>query len=171
MKRITTSTFETPCGLLHLGATDEGLCHLGWSPMPDSRSSAFAIQDGMTPILEQTFLQLSEYFQGRRQVFDLPLHFLLGTDFQRACWLSLARIPYASTISYGQQARWIGREKAVRAVGQANHRNPIAIILPCHRVVGSNGALVGYGGGLDKKRFLLEMEKKVLSQISQIAQK
>lgn len=153
-KPITSCTFMSPCGLLYLGATDEGLCHLGWSPISGST-------EGKTPILDKACLQLSEYFEGRRQQFDIPIHFLHGTDFQKRCWLALASIPYGTTISYGQEAQWIGNPKAVRAVGQANHVNPISIILPCHRVIGSNGSLIGYGGGLDKKIFLLELERKI----------
>ena len=151
-KPITSCTFMSPCGLLYLGATEEGLCHLGWSPCSGST-------EGTTPILEKTCFQLREYFEGKRKQFDIPIHSLHGTDFQKRCWLALARIPYGTTISYGQQAEWIDNPKAVRAVGQANHVNPISIILPCHRVIGSNGSMVGYGGGLDKKCFLLELER------------
>ena len=152
-EQIISCTFDSPIGRMYLGATDEGLCHLKWSPVANSI-------EGMTPILEATCLQLSEYFSGERKQFDIPLVLLHGTVFQKSCWLALAKIPYGTTISYGQEAEWIGNTKAVRAVGQANHRNPIAIILPCHRVIGSNGSMVGYGGGLDKKHYLLELERR-----------
>jgi O-6-methylguanine DNA methyltransferase len=101
--------------------------------------------------------QLAEYLAGRRRAFDLPLD-LAGTKFQRLCWQELQRIPYGTTCTYGEMARRIGRPAAVRAVGQANHDNPIGVIVPCHRVIGANGSLTGYGGGLDMKRTLLELE-------------
>jgi len=102
-------------------------------------------------------VQLEEYFAGMRQQFDLPLK-PIGTSFQRDVWRALAQIPYASTISYGQLAQRIGQPLAVRAVGAANGRNPLPIILPCHRVIGANGSLTGFGGGLPTKRWLLAME-------------
>lgn len=101
--------------------------------------------------------QLDEYLAGRRRDFDVPLDFG-GTPFQRLCWEGLLRIPYGETRSYGQMAREIGRPAAVRAVGHANHDNPIGVIIPCHRVIGANGSLTGYAGGLDMKRVLLELE-------------
>jgi methylated-DNA-[protein]-cysteine S-methyltransferase len=101
--------------------------------------------------------QLDEYLAGRRRDFDVPLDFG-GTPFQRLCWEGLLRIPYGETRSYGQMAREIGRPAAVRAVGHANHDNPIGVIIPCHRVIGANGSLTGYAGGLDMKRLLLELE-------------
>ena len=102
--------------------------------------------------------QLDEYFAGKRRVFDLPLR-PHGTAFQRLVWDALLSIPYGETMSYGQIARLVGNPKACRAVGMANNRNPISIIIPCHRVIGSNGALVGYGGGLELKTRLLELER------------
>jgi methylated-DNA-[protein]-cysteine S-methyltransferase len=104
--------------------------------------------------------QLEQYFDGTRQAFDLPLH-PLGTPFQLAVWSALAQIPYGATVSYADIARRIGHPQAVRAVGAANGRNPIPIIVPCHRVIGSNGSLTGFGGGLPTKRFLLAMEDRV----------
>jgi len=101
--------------------------------------------------------QLAEYLAGRRRDFDLPLD-LAGTEFQQRCWQELLRIPFGTTRTYGEQARRIGRPAAVRAVGQANHNNPIGVIVPCHRVIGANGSLTGYGGGLPMKRALLELE-------------
>ena len=103
--------------------------------------------------------QLDDYFAGARRSFDLPIR-LIGTDFQRFVWEALLAIPYGETRSYGQVAAMIGNPKAARAVGLANNRNPISIIVPCHRVIGSNGSLVGYGGGLDAKRYLLDLENK-----------
>jgi methylated-DNA-[protein]-cysteine S-methyltransferase len=101
--------------------------------------------------------QLAEYFAGRRREFDLPLA-PRGTDFQRAVWSELVRVPYGSTISYGELAGRVGRARASRAVGGANNRNPLPIVVPCHRVIGADGSLTGYGGGLDRKRALLALE-------------
>jgi len=101
--------------------------------------------------------QLDDYLAGRRRDFDVPLE-TGGTPFQRLCWDALRRIPYGETRTYGEMAREIGRPKAVRAVGHANHDNPIGVIIPCHRVIGANGSLTGYAGGLDMKRVLLELE-------------
>ena len=109
------------------------------------------------PPLPAVRRQLDEYFAGRRRDFDLPLAYG-GTPFQRLCWEALRRIPYGETRTYGEMAREIGRPKAVRAVGHANHDNPIGVIIPCHRVIGANGSLTGYAGGLDMKRALLELE-------------
>jgi methylated-DNA-[protein]-cysteine S-methyltransferase len=104
--------------------------------------------------------QLDEYFAGRRTAFDLPL-VMEGTPFQRRVWSALREIPYGETISYGELARRIGRPSAARAVGLANGSNPIAVIVPCHRVIGANGTLTGYGGGIERKRLLLELEADV----------
>ena len=101
--------------------------------------------------------QLKEYFSGARKRFDLPLH-VMGTAFQKRVWRQLCQIPFGQTASYKEIAEKIGKPKAMRAVGQANHRNPIPIIIPCHRIIGADGHLVGFGGGLDKKRFLLSHE-------------
>jgi len=110
-------------------------------------------------------LQLREYFAGTRLGFDLDCA-PAGTEFQRSAWLALQSIPFGQTSSYEQQAGLIGRPRAVRAIGAANGKNPIPIVLPCHRVIGKNGALVGFGGGLETKRFLLEHESRVLTRQS-----
>ena len=107
--------------------------------------------------------QLAEYFGGERKNFTLPLR-LEGTAFRRRVWLALSEIPYGTTITYGELAKAVGNPKASRAVGQANHNNPISIILPCHRVIGVGGNLTGYGGGLEKKRFLLNLEGALLEK-------
>ena len=114
-----------------------------------------------TPLLQEAAHQLSAYFAGTLREFRLPLR-LKGSAFQLQCWQALCAIPYGETISYGEQARRIGRPGAARAVGGANHRNPISIVIPCHRVIGANGALTGYGGGVDKKQWLLDHEKQIL---------
>lgn len=111
------------------------------------------------PLLERAAEELAEYFAGERRKFDLPLS-PAGTEFQRRVWEALRTIPYGRTVSYGDVARQIGSPHACRAVGMANHRNPISILIPCHRVVGTGGDLTGYGGGLEKKRFLLELERE-----------
>lgn len=103
--------------------------------------------------------QVDEYFAGRRTGFDLPLR-MEGTDFQRLVWHALQEIPYGETVSYGELARRIGRPSASRAVGAANGRNPISVVVPCHRVIGSDGTLTGYGGGIERKRYLLELEAR-----------
>ena len=108
-------------------------------------------------IIEQTHAQLQEYLAGERSEFDLPIA-LFGTEFQKQTWQALLEIPYGETRSYSDQANLIGRPKAVRAVGRTNGQNPISIVVPCHRVVGKSGKLTGYAGGLDTKRFLLDLE-------------
>lgn len=115
---------------------------------------------------QQAGAQLAEYFEGRRTAFELPLE-LRGTDFQRTVWRGLAAIPYGVTLTYGELAERVGRPTAARAVGLANGRNPIAIVIPCHRVVGSTGALTGYGGGLDRKRRLLALESSTAPRSAQ----
>lgn len=112
-----------------------------------------------TPLLKKTALQIKEYFGGKRKKFTIPLA-MHGTEFQMAVWQALQNIPYGETCSYKDIAVQTGRPKAVRAVGMANHRNPVSIIVPCHRVIGSNGKLVGYGGGLPLKKYLLDLERK-----------
>ncbi len=114
---------------------------------------------GPTALLEEAARQLREYFAGQRREFDLPLC-LRGTAFQMQVWQALQAIPYGEVRTYGEIARAIGKPKACRAVGMANHHNPISIIVPCHRVVGAGGSLTGYGGGLENKRFLLDLEKR-----------
>jgi len=118
--------------------------------------------EGSAPVLDEAARQLSAYFEADLVSFDLPLE-LHGTDFQRQCWLALATIPYGQTVSYGEQARrlGLGSDKA-RAVGAANGSNPLPIVLPCHRVIGADGSLTGFGGGLHVKRFLLEHEGALL---------
>ncbi|CAL7916918.1 methylated-DNA--[protein]-cysteine S-methyltransferase [Fusobacterium necrophorum] len=117
------------------------------------------MEEKRTELLEEAERQLQEYFAGRLQHFDLPLH-PQGTEFQKKVWKALMGIPYGETRSYGEIAKQIGKEKAVRAVGGANHVNPISIVIPCHRVIGKNGSLTGYGGGLKIKETLLTLERK-----------
>ena len=114
-----------------------------------------------TPLIKEAYRQLSEYLKGERKGFDLAL-LIKGTTFQQQVWKALLEIPYGETRSYKQIAVAIGNPKAVRAVGMANNRNPLLIVVPCHRVIGANGKLVGYGAGIEKKEFLLRLEKSLL---------
>lgn len=112
-------------------------------------------------IIEQAIRELEEYFDGKRREFQVPVH-LYGTDFQKNVWNALMKIPYGKVCTYKDIAKAVGNEKACRAVGMANHRNSVMIVVPCHRVIGSDGKLTGYAGGIDIKEYLLELEKRVL---------
>ena len=150
---------DSPVGALKLVAHDHALVAVMWDNEDHKRVRlAELIQDHQHPMLQRVKKQLEQYFAGQRQQFDLPLDFQ-GTDFQQQVWQTLLTIPYGETRSYKEIAVQIGNEKAVRAVGAANGRNPISIIAPCHRVIGSSGALVGFAGGLDKKQILLSLEQ------------
>jgi methylated-DNA-[protein]-cysteine S-methyltransferase len=152
-----SALFQSPVGQLTLVASDAGLRAILWPTEKPGRVKLPDISRGGHPVLQATSAQLTEYFSGTRQEFDIPLD-LHGTPFQVKAWRSLADIPYGTTASYAEQADRLGAPKAVRAVGSANGRNPISIVLPCHRVVASNGSLAGFAGGLDAKRWLLEFE-------------
>jgi methylated-DNA-[protein]-cysteine S-methyltransferase len=144
----------TPIGTLGLVGSDAGLSQLRW--MTDG------LDGESCGVLDEAAEQLAAYFDGALTSFDLPLD-LDGTEFQRRCWLALATIPYGQTVSYGEQARRLGLgPDAARAVGAANGSNPVPVVLPCHRVVGADGSLTGFGGGLPLKRFLLEHEGALL---------
>lgn len=157
-ERVNVAHVDSPVGRLTIVAGDSGLRGLVFAGETWSRDA----RPGAHPLLTLAAEQLEEYFEGRRRVFDLPLE-LVGTPFQQRAWRALASIPYGTTISYGEQARRLGRPRAARAVGAANACNPIAIVLPCHRVVGADGSLTGYGGGLEVKRALLEHEARVVA--------
>lgn len=148
-------TMESPLGLLAVSAVEEGLTyvHMGVEEVKD----AWGPQEP-TPVLEAAVDQLEAYFAGELKDFDLPLA-AAGTAFQQRVWTELVRIPYGATCSYMDVAERIGDRKAVRAVGLANGRNPIAIVVPCHRVIGANGKLTGYAGGLWRKERLLSLER------------
>jgi methylated-DNA-[protein]-cysteine S-methyltransferase len=151
----TTATMplETPVGRLVLECDGDVLIGI-WLPSEHRHGRRDA--DDVPPVLKETATQLEEYFVGERTDFDVPME-LDGTEFQRQVWDELGRIPFGETISYGELARRVGRPNGPRAVGQANGRNPIPIIVPCHRVLASNG-IGGYGGGLKLKRALLALE-------------
>jgi methylated-DNA-[protein]-cysteine S-methyltransferase len=151
---------DSPIGPLLLAADDSGLRRLAFAGEHGPAQPEPDWCQGEHPLLDRAASQLEEYFAGRRQSFDLPLA-PCGTPFQVAVWQGLERIPYGETISYAELATRIGRPQAMRAVGAANGRNPIAIIVPCHRVIGADGSLTGFGGGLPRKRFLLELEASV----------
>jgi len=154
---IVWTQIDSPVGPLTLAASDAGLHMLEFADSAHPVPRGAAWQKGDHPILRKTETQLQAYFAGTRRTFDLPLA-PQGTPFQCAVWMALASIPYGQTITYAEQATRVGRPRATRAVGAANGRNPIAIVLPCHRVIGANGALTGYGGGLPVKEFLLRLE-------------
>jgi methylated-DNA-[protein]-cysteine S-methyltransferase len=154
---MTSTTFtmpmDSPVGRLVLESDGDVLVGI-W--LPSGTKFAGGAGDDAPPVLKDTATQLEEYFAGERTEFDVPME-LDGTAFQKEVWAELSRIPYGETISYGELARRVGRPKGPRAVGQANGRNPIPIIVPCHRVLASNG-IGGYGGGLPMKRSLLAVE-------------
>ena len=156
----STKQLDSPIGRLRLVATDQGLSHLLFDQQvgEDLDSAGNAAETDNHPVLDEAATQLEEYFAGRRQEFDIPLD-LSGTEFQRAAWSALANVPFGETRSYRQQAEAISRPKAVRAIGAANGQNPVPIVLPCHRIVGSDGSLTGYGGGLPIKEYLLNHEQ------------
>lgn len=146
----TVLYYSSPVGLLRLCADQDGLCGVHF---------AREVQTGGTDseLLHHTARELNEYFAGKRREFDIPLS-LHGTPFQRRVWAALQEIPWGQTRSYGEVAAMAGSPKACRAVGMANHNNPVSILVPCHRVINANGGLGGYGGGLDAKRYLLRLE-------------
>jgi len=153
---IVWTRIDSPVGALTLAASDAGLHLLEFAESEHPVARGATWREGTHPILRKTETQLKAYFAGTLRTFDLPLA-PQGTPFQCA-WMALASIPYGQTITYAEQAARIQRPKATRAVGAANGRNPIAIVLPCHRVIGANGSLTGYGGGLPVKEFLLRLE-------------
>lgn len=162
---ITIKYYDSPCGILMLGSLGDKLCLCDWQVEKHRghvdkrliRMLNAEFEEGISDVIEKAAGQLDEFFAGKRREFDVPLLFV-GTDFQKTVWNELLKIPFGRTISYGEMARRIGMPKAVRAVANANGANAISIFAPCHRVIGSDHSLTGYGGGLDAKRKLLEME-------------
>jgi len=158
------TTHPTPVGELTLVASDRGLRAVVW-PTSSRRGTGVSGRPQRNPdhpILKTTAGELDEYFAGERTTFDIPLD-LEGTRFQVAAWRSLAKIPFGTTTTYGRQAAGLGIPTAARAVGAANGANPVCIVLPCHRVIGSDGSLTGFGGGLPVKQWLLEHEARILA--------
>ena len=154
--KVHRTYYQSAIGLIEIAGTEEAIQAVDFVEKAGEASAEI-------PLLLRTCLrQIEEYFQGKRREFQLLLR-LEGTDFQKKVWQELIKIPYGKTASYGEIAKAIGNEKAVRAVGQANHRNPIAIVIPCHRVIGHDGSLTGYGGGLWRKEWLLRHEAKCMA--------
>jgi methylated-DNA-[protein]-cysteine S-methyltransferase len=151
-----TRIYESPIGSLWITVDEQGLTGLSFSK---SEEIGHAYSSHMQFILEKTVSELDEYFARKRSFFDIPLHIIEGTPFQRRIWQVLQQnVNYGETISYTQEAILAGSPRACRAVANANHANPIAIIIPCHRVITASGKIGGYGGGIEKKRFLLDLE-------------
>lgn len=166
---IKTKRYESPCGVLLLGSFGDKLCLCDWQVEKPrnyvnqrlKRILNAEFETGTSEVIEKAVKQLDEFFAGQRQEFDVPMLFV-GTDFQKTVWNELLKIPFGKTISYGEMARRIGMPKAIRAVANANGANAMSIFAPCHRVIGSDHSLTGYGGGLDTKRVLLELEFRSL---------
>lgn len=162
---IKIKRYESPCGVLMLGSFGDKLCLCDWQVEKHrdhvdrrlKRILRAEFEEGTSEVIGKAERQLDEFFAGQRREFDMPLLFV-GTDFQKTVWNELLKIPFGQTISYGEMARRIGMPKAVRAVANANGANSMSIFAPCHRVIGSDRSLTGYGGGLDAKRMLLELE-------------
>ena len=156
---LTRKTFPTPLGPMHAFASEQGVRAIVFDGSDPAANGVTGdvVEDPDHAVLCACAAQLAEYFAGERRVFDLPLD-PVGTPFQQAAWRALRAIPFGETRSYGEQAAAIGRPSAVRAIGAANGRNPLTIVVPCHRVIGSSGQLTGFASGLDNKRALLELE-------------
>ena len=160
--KLCYTAMDTPVGTLTIGAATEGVALIGWQDDEVEKTAKklhLQAVEAVTPLLAQCVKQLGEYFDGNRHEFSLPLH-LVGTEHQLKAWQELQRIPYGETISYGQQATRMGNVKASRAVAQANHNNPVSIVVPCHRVINADGSLGGYASGTHIKQFLLDLEKE-----------
>jgi methylated-DNA-[protein]-cysteine S-methyltransferase len=163
-KVYVSKTMPSPVGRLTLVASDAGLAAVLWeNDDPKRVPLAIADEDARHPVLREAERQLNEYFANARTAFNLPLDFH-GTDFQKQVWAALLTIPFGETRSYGEIARALGKPGAMRAVGAANGRNPISIIAPCHRVIGADGRLTGFAGGLKAKAHLLALESQPITR-------
>ncbi len=165
-RQRTHAVIDSPIGPLTLIAEDGHLAGVLMEVTryePDAATLGTAVASESEPVLAEAASQLGAYFRGELTSFDLPLT-LGGTQFQQSVWAGLRTIPYGETVSYSELARRIGQPAASRAVGLANGRNPVAIVVPCHRVIGADGSLTGYGGGMERKRFLLGLEQRVSGQ-------
>ncbi len=166
MHQIIIQYWQSPAGELILGSYDEKLCLANWRYKKTHEQVNRRLQKGLkahfveahSDVIAETIKQLDEYFSGKRTVFDIPLE-LVGTEFQKSVWQGLMQVPYGTTNSYVQLAEKISNKKAVRAVANANGANAISILIPCHRIIGSDGTLTGYAGGLEAKDKLLTLEK------------
>ena len=150
---------DSPIGPLTLVADDDGLTAVHFADEHKRALPRDLPVDPAHPMLVAAAEQLTEYFDGDRRDFELDLHLTEGTDFERQVWRVLATIPFGETMSYGEQAAAVGRPGGAQAVGAANGRNPLAIVLPCHRVIGADGSMVGFGGGIPTKQWLLDHER------------
>lgn len=172
METIKILRYQSPVGMMFIGSCGDRLCMCDWASERRRDTIDRRIcrhlngeyEEGVSPVIETAVAQLDEYFAGKRRGFTVPLVFT-GSDFQCQVWGELMRIPYGVTVSYAELARRIDNPGAVRAVASANATNPISIFVPCHRVIGSNHRLTGYGGGLVAKEWLLRLEKKVSGQV------
>ena len=170
MNEISIQTYKSPVGEILLGSYEGKLCMADWKYRRMRTTIDNRLQKGLkaeyveqsSELIEETITQMKEYFSSKRKIFDIPLQ-LVGTDFQKSVWQGLIETPYGTTASYLALSKRIGNEKAVRAVASANGANAISIIVPCHRIIGSNGDLVGYAGGLPAKKKLLELEKNLFT--------
>lgn len=168
MSSICTQVYKSPVGEILLGSYEGKLCLSDWKYRKMRTSIDKRLQKGLhatyveksSKIIDTTIVQMDEYFEGKRKVFNIPL-LMVGTDFQHSVWRSLNEIPYGSTASYLELSKKIGKEKAVRAVASAIGANAMSILIPCHRIIGKNGDLAGYAGGLPAKKTLLELEKNL----------
>jgi methylated-DNA-[protein]-cysteine S-methyltransferase len=161
---VYTTTIDSPLGELTISATEAGVRAVTWrdddaARVPVGARDGESVAPRSNDVADEAARQLGEYFAGARRDFDVPLD-PVGTDFQQAAWTALCTIPYGETVSYGEQAGRMGDVRKARAVGAANGRNPISIIVPCHRVVGADGSLTGFAGGLDSKAWLLDHERR-----------
>ena len=152
---VYANTIKSPVGLVEVTASDAGVTSIYFVEQPQHQTRP-------NQHINQCLTELGEYFDGNRKAFDVPLD-PQGTEFQQQVWQALLEIPYGQMASYAEVASAINKPKAVRAVGAANGRNPLPIVIPCHRVIGTNGSLTGFGGGLEAKTFLLELERKILN--------
>jgi methylated-DNA-[protein]-cysteine S-methyltransferase len=160
---VAYDLIDSPVGPLLVAVSERGLCEISYDPEPDREAESLARVFGVRVLrsprpTEEARRQLGEYFSGERRSFELPLDLRLAREFGRAVLNELARVPYGELTTYGALAARAGKPRAARAVGMVMNRNPVPIVLPCHRVVGASGSLVGYAGGLDRKRALLELE-------------
>jgi len=173
---VYISNYESPYGELILGSFENELCLCDWKYRKQRDLIDSRILTGLkaqfitfeTNIIQLTMQQLDEYFAGKRQIFEIPL-FFVGSKFQKSVWQTLMEIPYGETHTYLTLSKELGNEKAIRAVANANGANAISIIVPCHRIIGSNGSLVGYAGGLNTKKKLLELERSKTSKEIQLS--
>jgi len=173
LNQISIQTYKSAIGEILLGSYEGKLCLADWKYRRMRTSIDNRIQKGLkakyveqsSEVIEKTIKEMKEYFAGERKVFDIPL-LMVGTDFQKSVWEGLIQVPYGTTSSYLELSRNIGNEKAVRAVASANGANAISIMVPCHRIIGSNGDLVGYAGGLPVKKQLLELENNLFTGLS-----